>query len=544
MITSRITIFSRRALFISLLFLIIFLILIARLLFIKFYQNDFLDNESNARFISERPLMAKRGRILDRNDKVLAFDVRSYTVGLDLSKFQLEEKIIEDLSKILDLDKDYLKTKIRNKKGYIELKKHISSGEQKEVNKIANKGIYFQENLRRSYPQKNISSHVVGITDTDRKGLQGVELVLNEKLKGLPGKFVRSETGRKRTEAKDGETVKLTIDVRIQSIAYEELKNAINKSGASSGSVLVIDTESADILALTNFPSFDPSNRKDVVDLSIFRNRATIDSFEPGSVIKPLAMSAILKSGKINSSYKVDTAPGWIEIGGYRTNDFKNYGVINLSEIISNSSNVGMIKLCMNQDSSLLMKNFSNFGLGKYPNSVLIPSREGFLPLESELKLRDKVSSCYGYGLSMTALQIAQAYLVFTNGGIFKELNLFLEEQFESLDEERKVLSNNTVREITKMLVQAVHSPSGTARRARVEGVLVAGKTGTALQEFKEKKLYTATFAGFTPAFQPKLLAVVVLHGLEGDNHSGGLDAAPVFSKVVTQTLNVLDMGS
>ena len=218
--------------------------------------------------------------------------------------------------------------------------------------------------------------------------------------------------------------------------------------------------------------------------------------------------------------------------------------MINPSEIISNSSNVGMIKLCRTQDSGLLMKNFSNFGLGKYPNSVLIPSREGFLPLESELKLRDKVSACYGYGLSVTALQIAQAYLVFTNEGIFKELNLFLDEQVESLDEEIRVLSNNTAREITKMLVQAVHSKNGTARRAKVEGVLVAGKTGTALQELREKKIYTATFAGFTPAFRPKILAVVVLHGLEGEDHSGGLDAAPVFSKVVTQTLNVLEMGS
>ncbi len=544
MVTSRISIFSGRALFVSFLFIFVFLLLIARLLFIKFYQNEFLDNESNARFISERPLMATRGRILDRNDRVLAFDVRSYTVGLDLSNFQFEENKVQGLSAILGVDKEFLKSKISGKKGYIELKKHISFEEQKEINEIFKKGIYFQENLRRSYPQKNISAHVVGITDTDRKGLQGVELVLNEKLKGLPGKFVRGEAGRKRTEAKDGETVTLTIDARLQSIAYEELKRAVKRSGASSGSVVIIDTTSADILALTNFPSFNPSNRKNIRDASIFRNRATIDSFEPGSVIKPIAMSAILNSGKVNVSFKVDTSPGWIEIGGYRTNDFKDYGVINLSEIISNSSNVGMIKLCAEEESNLLMKNFYNFGLGKYPNSVLIPSREGFLPLESELKLRDKVSACYGYGLSVTALQIAQAYLVFTNKGIFRELNLFLDEQVESLNEEIRVLSNNNAIEITKMLVQAVHSKNGTAGRAKVEGVLVAGKTGTALQEFRDQKLYTATFAGFTPAFKPKVLAVVVLHGLEGEDHSGGLDAAPVFSKIVTQTLNVLEMGS
>lgn len=542
MITSRVSIFSRRALFISFLFVLIFVLLMSRFFYLKIFEDNFLDEQISSRFISEKFLLAKRGRIVDRNNNVLAFDVGSYSVGLDLSKFKADKEIIENLSELLDLDEEFLTEKIEKKKGYIEIKKHISVDTQKKINQLVKNGIFFKENLRRSYPQKHISSHVVGITDTDRKGIQGVELVLNDKLRGKPGRYIKSGIGRERVVSMEGEIVRLTIDIRLQSIAYEELRRAVTKTGANSGSIILVDTESADILALTNFPSFDPSNRKNIQDLSVFRNRATLDTFEPGSVIKPLAMSAILDSKKFDSSFKVDTSPGWIEIGGYRTKDFKNYGNLNLSEIISNSSNVGMIKLCTDQESSHLMKYYSNFGLGRYPTNILIPSREGFLPLGTELKLRDKVSSCYGYGISMTGLQVAQAYLVFAKEGIFRELNLFLDDNVTGLNEQRRVLSIDTAKEINKMLVQTVQSESGTAKRAKISGIMIAGKTGTAQKEEKEGRSYTATFSGFAPALKPKILAVVVLHGLKGKDHSGGSVAAPVFSKIISQSLNILEI--
>ena len=410
-------------------------------------------------------------------------------------------------------------------------------------------GIFFRENLRRSYPQKEVSSHVVGITDIDRIGIQGSELVFNNSLKGKKGRFIGTKSsGNKkiegeRVEPQDGKDLFLTIDIRLQSIAFEELKKAIDQAGAKSGSVVIINPQSAEILALSNYPSFDPSNRRDIKDHSVFRNRATIDVFEPGSVLKPIAMSAIIDSKKINLEDSINTSPGWVEVSGYKTSDFKDYGVLSLSEIIALSSNVGMVKLCTDQDIVHLTKYFKSFGIGRYPVNLLIPAREGFLAHPSEFTLRDKVSSCYGYGLSMSAIQIAQAYSVFANEGIFKELTLFLDDSISSNSFEERVISIETASIVRDMLIKTVNMPSGTARNAKIKGTIVAGKTGTAIENSKDLS-YTVTFAGFVPAIDPELLAVVVLHGLEGEDHSGGRVAAPVFSKIVSQSLHVLQAGN
>ena len=255
-------------------------------------------------------------------------------------------------------------------------------------------------------------------------------------------------------------------------------------------------------------------------------------------------MAAILDSGKTKKDIKIKTSPGWIEYGGYKTNDFRDYGTLNLSDIISYSSNVGMVKLCMEQDSGYLVDIYSGFGIGFIPANILIPAREGFLPEASSLSDRDKVSSCYGYGLSMSAVQIAQAYQVFANDGVLKELSLFKNKNLNSPKPEVRVISIETNKLVNKMLVSAVNSSYGTARNARVEGSLVAGKTGTAEKRITGKVFYTASFSGFVPAHDPKLLAVIVLHGLYGEKHSGGSVAAPIFSKVMTQSLHALESGS
>ena len=375
------------------------------------------------------------------------------------------------------------------------------------------------------------------------------EANVNNTLQGKKGKFtgIKSSGNKKiegnRIEPQNGKDLFLTIDIRLQSIAFEELSKAIEETGAESGSVIIINPQSAEILALSNYPSFNPSDRKNINDHSVFRNRATIDVFEPGSVLKPIAMSAILESKRVELNDTVDTSPGWVEFGGYKTSDFKDYGVLSLSEIISFSSNVGMVKLCAEQDIEHLTKFFKSFGIGRYPVNLLIPSREGFLAHPSEYTLRDKVSSCYGYGLTMSAIQIAQAYSVFANEGIFKELTLFLDDQILSNFLEERVISTETASIVRDMLIKTVNAPTGTARNAKIKGTVVAGKTGTAIENSKDLS-YTATFAGFVPAINPELLAVIVLHGLQGEDHSGGRVAAPIFSKIVGQSLHVLKAGN
>ena len=545
---SRVALFSGRMLFIRLLFIGAFFLLVGRLLFLQIYQDNFLDEQVLSRSHSEYTLLATRGKILDRNNNILALDVRSFSVGVDIKKFKGEPSDIESLEKILDLKQGTIDKLIRNI-GYKEIKRHVSGAERKKIENFNLEGIFFRENLRRSYPQKEVSSHVVGITDIDRIGIQGSELVFNNSLKGKKGRFIgiKSSGNKKiegdRVEPQDGKDLFLTIDIRLQSIAFEELKNAIDQAGAESGSVVIINPQSAEILALSNYPSFDPSNRRDIKDHSVFRNRATIDVFEPGSVLKPIAMSAIIDSKKINLEDNINTSPGWVKVSGYKTSDFKDYGVLSLSEIIALSSNVGMVKLCADQDIVHLTKYFKSFGIGRYPVNLLIPAREGFLAHPSEFTLRDKVSSCYGYGLSMSAIQIAQAYSVFANEGIFKELTLFLDDSISSNSFEERVISIETASIVRDMLIKTVNMPSGTARNAKIKGTIVAGKTGTAIENSKDLS-YTVTFAGFVPAIDPELLAVVVLHGLEGEDHSGGRVAAPVFSKIVSQSLHVLQAGN
>ncbi|MBJ13073.1 MAG: hypothetical protein CMG62_08380 [Candidatus Marinimicrobia bacterium] len=539
MSSSRFLYSSGRVVFIQLLFVLCFLLLIGRLIYLQLFQDVFLDGQVLSRSHSEYSLLAPRGRILDREGTILAFDVISYSIGIDFSKFNKNKESISALSDILNVEEINLLTLISKQDyGFREIIRNISPKTKLALEQEGIKGLYFRKNLRRSYPQKNTTAHVVGLTDIDRNGIQGTELVFNNDLEGEEGRFVgikglgNTKIEGKRKEAKPGKDITLTIDTDFQSIAYHQLNKAIEKYKAHSGSVVIVQPKTGEILSLVSYPSFNPSNRKNIDDMSIFRNRAFIDVFEPGSVLKPIAMSAIIESQKEDLNSVIETSPGWVEVSGFRTSDYKDYGKLSLSQIISLSSNVGMVKLCSNQEIEHLTNYYKKFGIGEYPVSIMLPAREGFLPHHSEFTLRDKVSSCYGYGLTLSALQIAQAYIVFANNGYFKELKLLKDKLFES-NKESQVISEETNRLITEMLEESVNSDTGTARAARVKGKLVAGKTGTAMESLKEDTSYTATFSGFVPSNNPEYLAVVVLHGLKGEESSGGRVAAPVFSKIM-----------
>tara|TARA_B100001175_G_scaffold147112_1_gene124828 strand:- start:1760 stop:3409 length:1650 start_codon:yes stop_codon:yes gene_type:complete len=545
--SSRFLYSSGRIVFIQILFVLGFLLLVARLIYLQIFQDVFLDGQVLSRSYSEYSLLAPRGRILDRENNILAFDVISYSVGIDFSKFN-NKKSLPVLSKILNIEESSILSSInRQTKGYKEIIRNVSPKTKIALEDEDIKGLYFNKNLRRSYPQKNTTAHVVGLTDIDRNGIQGTELVFNYELEGEEGKFIgikgsgNNKIEGKRREAKPGKDINLTIDTDFQSIAYHQLNKAIDRYKAHSGSVVIVQPKTGEILSLVSYPSFNPSNRKNINDMSIFRNRASIDVFEPGSVLKPIAMSAIIESQKKGLDSVIETSPGWIDVSGYRTSDFKNYGKLNLSQIISLSSNVGMVKLCSNQEIEHLTSYYKKFGIGEYPISIMLPAREGFLPHHSEFTLRDKVSSCYGYGMTLSALQIAQAYMVFANDGYFKELRLFKDKLFES-NKESQVISQKTSRIITEMLEQTVNSDTGTARAARIKGKVVAGKTGTAMESLNEDTTYTATFSGFVPSNNPDYLTVVVLHGLKGEESSGGRVAAPVFSNIMKEIYLLNDL--
>ena len=545
--SSRFLYSSGRIVFIQILFVLGFLLLVARLIYLQLSQDVFLDGQVLSRSYSEYSLLAPRGRILDRDKNILAFDVISYSLGIDFSKFENKESI-SALSEILNTEEEKILSSMNNQeKGNREIVRNISPKTKLALEEKGITGLYFRKNLRRSYPEKNTTAHVVGLTDIDRNGIQGTELVFNNELEGEEGKFIgikgsgNTKIEGKRIEAIQGKDITLTIDTDFQSIAYHQLNKAIARYGAHSGSVVIVQPKTGEILSLVSYPSFDPSNRKNISDMSVFRNRASIDVFEPGSVLKPIAMSAIIESKKEDLDSVIETSPGWVEVAGYKTSDFKDYGKLNLSKIISLSSNVGMVKLCSNQEMEHLTNYYKKFGIGEYPVSILLPAREGFLPHHSEFTLRDKVSSCYGYGMTLSALQIAQAYMVFANNGSFKELRLFKDKLFES-NKESQVISQETNNLIVEMLEQTVNSDTGTARAARLKGRVVAGKTGTAMESLKDDSSYTATFSGFVPSNNPDYLSVVVLHGLKGEESSGGRVAAPVFSDIMHEIYMLNDL--
>ena len=546
--STRILYSSGRIVFIQLIILIGFLSLLGRLIYLQIFQDIFLDDQVFNRLESQYSLLAPRGKILDRNGNVLALDIKGYSVGVDLEKFRFEEETIIFLSELLDKEPSSLSNMLYGKSsGYKEISRNINYKTKEKLKDKKISGIYFRENLRRSYPERNITSHVVGLTDIDRKGIQGVELIFDNELRGEEGSFEGIKGAKntklegKRIEAVSGKNIILTIDINIQSIAYHQLNEAIKENNAKAGSIVVIEPKTGDILGLVNYPSFDPSNRKNLMDMSKLRNRATIDIFEPGSVLKPLAMSAILESDYLPKTSKIDTSPGWIEYEGFKTSDFKDYGTLSLSQIISLSSNVGMVKLCQYQDIEHLTNYYKKFGIGRYPTSIMLPAREGFLPHSSQFTLRDKVSSCYGYGMTLSALQIAQAYSVFANEGNFIELNLFKDHSFDEPLHE-KVLQKETNDIVLDMLVETVNSSNGTASKARLQEKIVAGKTGTAKESLEEETTYSATFAGFVPHDEPEYLAVVVLNGLSGEDYSGGRVSAPVFSRLMQQIFMLQDL--
>ncbi len=546
--SARILYSSGRIVSIQLILLFGFCALLVRLVYLQIYQDIFLDDQVFTRLDSQYSLLAPRGKILDRNNQILALDIKGYSVGIDLSKFIYDKDIILFLSEQLRKDPEELtNTLIGKSSGYKEISRNVNFEVKERLQNKRIKGIYFRENLRRSYPERDITSHVVGLTDIDRQGIQGTELVFQNELTGKKGSFEGIKGARNtklegnRIEAIPGNDIRLTIDINIQSIAYHELNKAVEKHNAEAGSIIVIAPKSGNILGLVNYPSFDPSDRKNLKDMSKLRNRATVDVFEPGSVLKPIAMTAILESNKVQDSIKINTSPGWIEFEGFKTSDFRDYGTLSLSEIISYSSNVGMIKLCENQDVLHLTEYFKRFGIGRYPTSIMLPAREGFLPHSSKFTLRDKVSSCYGYGMTLSALQIAQAYSVFANEGNFIELNLFKDHSFDE-PYYQKIIEPSTNSKIKKMLIETVNSKTGTASKARLEGKIVAGKTGTARETLEEITTYTGTFAGFVPSDDPEYLAVIVLHGLSGENYSGGRVSAPIFSNIMKQIYLLEDL--
>ncbi len=448
------------------------------------------------------------------------------------------------------MDRGDLQRRLAERAGreFVYLRRHVNPDVAAQVQQLGVPGVALQREFRRYYPMGEVAAHVLGFTNIDDRGQEGLELALNERLTGQPGakRVVRDRLGRVIRDvenirpARPGMDITLTLDQRVQYLAYRELKAAVQAHGARSGSAVIMDVHTGDILAMVNQPSHNPNNRGSL-RREASRNRAVTDLFEPGSTIKPFTVAAALESGSINPRMTLDTAPGTFRVGNHTIRDIRNYGRVDLTTMLAKSSNIGASKLALGMESEHLWRTLHQAGLGRGTGSGFPGEASGLLRDFYFWRDVDRATLAFGYGVSVTPLQLTRAYAALANEGVMPAPR-FLADQPVLPGE--PAMSPAVARELRAMLEVAV-TPEGTGHRARVEGYRVAGKTGTARKSgaggYSEER-FVAMFAGFAPASHPRLVMVVVIDEPAGEEYYGGQVAAPVFSKIMQGALRLLDV--
>ena len=525
------------------LWIVIFLILLSlpvKLIFFQKKDFSFGIEFSNQASTLQSILASKRGAIFDRNNLILAEDIPSYEVGLSLREFSFDPHHIGLLSNNLEINFERLKKRLANKKAkYLVLKPKVTKQKKEYLQSLKIPGLVLgNRDFKRHYPQGEIFSQLIGLTNYKNEGVNGVEFALDETLKSING-YQKNQYSRKLGVIKNefikkpinGLAVQLTVDSKLQFVLFDKLKKAVEFHDAESASGIMIDLSTNEILAMTNFPSFDPNNRKLLKNIELLKNNSVIELFEPGSTVKPLALSALLKSESNLLNSKINTSPGWIEFEGYKTEDARDYGILSTKEIISKSSNVGMVKLCANSNPNEILQTYYSLGLGKYLNEIFIPTREGYLPEFKDLSLREKVSLCYGYGLQTTLVQLISAYSTIFSEGLYRPLKLI---KNSSEFEEERIITKEDADNIKNILYQSIKN--GTGFRAKVKNQDVFGKTGTA-RIFKNEKynddLHNALFIGMTKLENKEYLLGLFVKNPRLNGDGGGDVAAPIFSEII-----------
>jgi cell division protein FtsI (penicillin-binding protein 3) len=529
-------------------------VLVGRAVDLQLVDNAFYQRQADARFLREVPIPTSRGMITDRNGEPLA--VSSPVESLWLNPQQLADDVaaLERLAEATDLPLDYLTRQVSQYKDkefmYVPRHRRINPSAAQKILALGIPGVFSQREFRRFYPQGEAVAHVLGFTNIDDRGQEGIELAFDEWLSGKPGaqKVIRDRHGRIVEHvdlvrpAEPGKDLTLSIDRRIQFLAYRELRNALLESGAGSGSAVILDVATGEVLAMANLPSYN-NNRIAGSGRDTYRNRAVTDLFEPGSTMKPLTVAAGLEAGKITPTTRFDTNPGWIPNGRFRTTDFRNYGVLDTTGIITKSSNVGVSKIVHMLPDREFDAFLRRFGFGRSTGSGFPGEAAGLFPEYRRWDGTMKQTLSYGYSLSVTPLQIARAYAALGNGGV-AVTPTFVKGQ---MGESERVLDAEVAGQVMRMM-QTVTEPGGTATRAAVLGYHVAGKTGTARRSARGgyERRYIAYFAGLVPVDNPRFSMVVVVNDPDpsrgGSTYGGGFVSAPVFARVMEGALRLMDV--
>lgn len=528
-------------------FSIILVVLIFRMLDLTVLHRKFLQGQGNARSIRIVDIPAYRGMITDRNGTPLAISTPVESVWINPKEFSPDKDQFMRLAKYLNITPKQLSRKVvdAENREFLYLQRQLTPMLAKKIKALKIPGVNFQKEFKRFYPDSESMSQVLGFTNVDDKGLEGIELAYQNWLMGVVGKkrVIKDRLGRiieelgVVKEPRPGHELNLSIDRRLQYLAYSELHKTVEEFAAKAGSVVVIDTENGEILAIANYPSYNPNSRGHY-ERDTYRNRALTDTFEPGSVIKPFSIASALETGLFTPNTVIDTNPSWLKVHGRLVRDIHNYGVLDVTGVLQHSSNVGVTKMVLASPPEQLIGFLQRCGFGQRTESSYPGESEGAI-----VKVRDAnpfvlATLGFGYGISVTALQIAKASLLFANQGKSMPVTLL---HHDTQPPGTQVMQAKTAQQVLLMM-EAVLGKDGTGKSARVAGYRVAGKTGTARVAGKDgykDKRYTSSFMGIAPVSKPKIAVVVVINEPSRKGYYAAAVAAPLFAKVMAGALRL-----
>ena len=528
--------------------------LLGKALYLQMNQGEFLRDEGADRHVRTVSTHAPRGVIRDRHGTALAMSTAIESIWADPGAAIPARKHWPKLAAAIGLDATQLANTLleRSERAFVYLRRHVDPNMAARVRDLAVPGVYLEREFRRYYPEAEVVAHVVGFTDIDGAGQEGVEFAFDKALRGVAGakEVIQDRLGRSVEDVQNvqsplpGSDIHLTVDLRLQSLAYRALKAAVVHHNATAGSLVVVDARTGEIHAMVNQPSYNPNDPAKRIGPAT-RNRAVTDVFEPGSTVKPFAVMAALESGAFRPQTKVDTSPGYLRVGRNVVRDRRDLGELDVSGVIRLSSNVGVSRIALATPPERLWSAYAGAGFGSRSGSDAVGESSGVLKRSRRFGDFERATLSYGYGLAVTALQLARAYTIIANGGERLDLRLVRSDPEEGKTlpiVSTRVMSQATAREVLRMLEEVVEARDGTGRRARVLGYRVAGKTGTSRKAIAggyAKRRYLSLFTGLAPVSDPRFVVSVVIDDPKGDQYYGGHVAAPVFQTVMSDALRL-----
>ncbi|MFZ1180946.1 MAG: penicillin-binding protein 2 [Herbaspirillum sp.] len=527
---------------------IAFLALAGRALWLQGISTEFLQKQGASRYARTLELPATRGKITDRNGQVLASSVpvkAIWAIPDDVQEAPRDK--LRELARLLGMSDAGLRKKLDSDRNFVYLKRQVEQDIADKIVKLGIAGIETRKEYKRFYPEGEVMAHIVGFTNVEDTGQDGMELGSQKTLAGVTGsrRVIKDRFGRivedieAVREPRDGEDLALSIDSKIQYIAFTQLKEAVEQNKAKAGAIIVIDVHTGEVLALANMPTYNPNDRSALTGAQL-RNRVLTDTFEPGSTLKPFTVSLALDTQRVTPSTVFQTAPGRMTIGTATIGDSHAHGLLTVAEIIQKSSNIGIAKIALEMPAEEMWEMFTNIGLGQQPKLGFPGAVAGRVRPYKSWRPIEQATMSYGHGISVSLIQLARAYLIFARNGDIIPLS------FQKLNESpvgHRVISENTALQMRRML-ETVVAPGGTARQAQVPGYRVGGKTGTAykIEGGKYVKKYVSSFVGIAPMSAPRLVIAVMIDESSAGRHFGGAVAGPVFANVAAAALRALNI--